>query len=161
MSIAVFGTRKEIIEHPYAVDSYWPMHHRTLAPNAVPALMEQYTTHAFHALKAALLDVPQRTGRMRLRGLLLPPAYVSASHTLFGARYPAPDTFGAYQEFDKAFPLLVAGAADFVLREPRRAWAQVTAGIEAHISKPENLEDASELVRSTVDGWRTAGIVSL
>jgi hypothetical protein len=133
------------------------MRHQMLFPNADPDIMQRYTVHAHRALHAMLLDVPKRTGRMRLRGLLAP-AYIASSRTLLGARYDALACFGAFQEFDRTFPTLAEGASEL---QARGAWAQVVRSIEEHIATPGNLEDAASAVRESMNEWRRECFVSI
>jgi hypothetical protein len=139
---------------------YFAVHHRLLSPKAVPAILESYTAHAYYALKAIMLDVPKRTGRVRLKNLLLPPAYQTAARAFFGSKYNALDAFGAFQEFDKMFPLLVAGAPNFVVGRARQAWEQVLDSVEKYITTPGSLDDASELITTTISDWKSHGFVS-
>jgi hypothetical protein len=159
ISDKVFGTPPKALAHTYMAGDYFDMHHRLLAPNALRGLIEAYTAQAHAELKSMMLDVPQRTGRIRLRNLLLPPAYVSASRALLGSRYDALACFGAFQDFDKLFPLMLVDAPAFLVRQARRGWEQVVHSVEKHIARPDALEDASALVKETLDGWRNLEFV--
>jgi hypothetical protein len=155
MSVSVFTISNEKVYDPRMVNAYFGLHHRLLSPKHLPPFLNAYTAQVLRALQSSLLHLPQRSGHMRLRNLLLPPAYASASCALLGSRYKASEYFGAFQEFDSMFPLIVVGAPAFVLRSPRRAWDQVIDSVQQHISKPDLIEDAFELVQETIDCWRS------
>lgn len=160
MSAGVFAVPNNVVYTPYTTEVYFHTHHRLLSPKVVPAILQSYTGYACEALISSLQDVPKRSGRIRLKNLLLPSAYVSGARALFGSKFNALDYFGAFQEFDQMFPLLTAGAPGFIVGRARKAWEQVVDSIEEHIKTPGNLEDAAEVVSATVSDWKDQGFVS-
>jgi hypothetical protein len=149
MADKIFRIPLDIINSSYMSNDHSAIHRRSLSPESSTSAMESYTRHAVHALHAVLGDVPKRSGRIRLKSLLLSSAYTAASRAFLGSDFDALDTFGPFQEFDQSLSLITAGITNFTITRARESWQMVVAAIEQHLRAPHVLDDASELAKST------------
>jgi len=134
-----------------------PAQHKYLSPTGIVPIVESYTS--------AIQDLLEKEGS-RLEGVstplhdfVVPVLYQASAYAFFGHSCPVAESYKPFNDFDKTFHLLLAGAPRVFLRTHVNGLATMHRLFEKYLDGPH--EDASELVLDNERVMRNHGYVCL
>ena len=140
------------------METYYPAHHRVLAPKSIGAILERYAKHTFNQLSTKMFDL--NGASTPLITLIIMPAYVSAATAFFGENFPAAKTYEDFATFTDSFHIMVADFPHFLTAGPRKRWDNVIGVFEQYLQDLRKSGDFPELVDMTIGIGDHAGWVS-
>lgn len=132
-----------------------PSQHKHLSPTGVVPVIKSYT--------AAVWDLLEKEGsRLEgvstpLRDFVLPVLYQASAYAFFGHSCPVAESYGAFNDFDRTFHLLLAGVPRVFLRKNIEGLATMHKLFEKYFDGPH--EDAWEMVLENEEVMRSHGYV--
>jgi len=144
---------------PFMQETFFPMNNKLLSPKYVQPVVDKYIalTHSHLEERAA-----QYNGlNVALRDFIVPLTFQASGHAFFGPHCPVDDLFGPFERFDNNFHLLLAGVPKMFLKTPVAALGDLSTIIEEkYLSKPNAIDDASEMIKEYAAQIKEAGFVS-
>ena len=132
---------------PLMQETLFPMSHKLLSPKYVQPTVDKYIALIHRYLEERMdqydgLNIP-------LRDFIVPLTFEASAHAFFGKNCPVGDLFKPFRLFDANFHLLLAGIPKIFMKGPAKALDQLATIIEErYLSKPDALDDASEIVKA-------------
>ena len=140
-------------------ETMFPASHKLLSPKYVQPTVDKYIALIYRYLEERMdqydgLNIP-------LRDFIVPLTFEASGHAFFGKNCPASDLLKPFRLFDASFHLLLAGIPKIFMKSPAKALDQLTTIVEErYLSKPDALDDASEIVKAYDSILKDDGFVS-
>ena len=137
----------------------FPTGHKLLSSKHVQPVVDKYIalTHQYLEERADNyngLNIP-------LRDFIVPLAFDASAHAFFGKTCPVDDLIKWFGPFDESFHLLAAGIPKIFVQASVKALGELTTIMdEKYLSKPDALDDASEVIKAYDRITREDGFVS-
>lgn len=140
-------------------EHFFPMSHKLLSPKFVQPVVDRFIALTYDHLEER---ANQYNGlNTALRDFIVPLTFQASGHAFFGQHCPVDDLFEPFKLFDNSFHLILAGVPKMFLKAPVAALENLAKIIEEkYLTKPNALDDASEMVKEYDGMIREAGFVS-
>ena len=137
----------------------FPMNHKLLSPKYVQPVVDKYIALTYQNLEER---ANQYNGlNVALRDFIVPLTFNASGHAFFGKDCPVNDLFEPFKLFDDNFHLLLAGVPKMFMKGPVRAFDELAIVIEErYLSRPDALDDASDLIKEYERILKEGGFVS-
>ena len=140
-------------------ETFLPMNHRLLSPKYVQPVIDKYIALTYQHLEERATKYNGL--KTPLRDFVVPLTFEAAGHTFLGKDCPVSDLYEPFKQFDDSFHLLVAGVPKMFMKGPVNALNKLTTIIEEkYLSKPDALDDASDMIREYDRIAKEGGFVS-
>ena len=122
------------------------MSHKLLSPKHVQSAVDKYTALTYQHLEER---ANQYNGmNVALRDFIVPLTFDASSRAFFGKDCPVNDLFKPFKLFDDNVHLILAGVPKMFVKGPVTALDDLATIIEEkYLSKPNAMDDASDLVK--------------
>ena len=140
-------------------ETLFPINHKLLSPKYVQPIVDKYTALTYQHLKerANLYNGMN----VALRDFIVPLTFDASGHAFFGKDCPIHDLFGPFSLFDNSFHLLLAGVPKIFMKGPVNALDELATILEErYLSKPNALDDASDVIKEYERVIKEGGFVS-
>ena len=140
-------------------ETFFPMNHKLLSPKYVQPIVDKYIALTYQYLE-------ERADRydgmnVALRDFIVPLTFHASGCAFFGNDCPVDDLFKPFKLFDDNFHLLLAGIPKMFMKGPVAALDDLATIIEEkYLSKPNAMDDASDLVKEYERITKEGGFVS-
>jgi len=140
-------------------ETLFPMNHKLLSPKYVQPVVDKYIALTYQTLEER---ANQYNGlNVALRDFIVPLTFNASGHAFFGKYCPVNDLFKPFKLFDDNFHLLLAGVPKMFMKGPVSAFDELTTIIEErYLSKPNALDDASDVIKEYERITKEGGFVS-
>lgn len=140
-------------------ETMFPASQKLLSPKYVQPVVDKYI-----AILARYLEERENQYNglnISLRDFIVPLTFDASGHAFFGKACPVEDLFKPFRLFDNNFHLLLAGVPKMFMKGPVKALDELSTIIEEkYFSKPDALDDASEVVKAYYQITTDHGFVS-
>ena len=144
---------------PVMQETIFPLNHKFLSPKYVQPVIDKYTALTYQNLE-------ERVGQcnwmsIALRDFIIPLTFDASSRAFFGKHYPLNDLSEPFKLFDDKAHLLLAGVPKMFMKGTVAALDDLSTIIEEkYFSKPDAMDDASEIIREFDRVTKEGGFVS-
>ena len=140
-------------------ETFFPMNHKLLSPKYVQPIVDKYIALTYQYLEER---ADQYDGmNVALRDFIVPLTFDASGCAFFGNDCPVDDLFKPFKLFDDNFHLLLAGIPKMFMKGPVAALDDLATIIEEkYLSKPNAMDDASDLVKEYERITKEGGFVS-
>ena len=140
-------------------ETLFPLNHKLLSPVYVQPVVDKYIALTYQYLEER---ADQYNGlNTTLRDFIVFLAFDASGHAFFGKDCPVDDLFKPFKVFDDYFHLLIAGVPKIFLKDAVNSLNELATIIEERfLSKPNALDDASDLIKEYDRIIREDGFVS-
>ena len=151
--------RYRLAHAPLMQETLFPTSHKLLSPVHVQPVVDKYIALTYQYLEEREnqyngLNVP-------LRDFIVPLTFDASGHAFFGKDCPISDLFKPFKLFDNNFHLFLAGVPKMFMKGPVDALEELVTIIEErYLSKPDALDDASDMIKEYGRIIREGGFVS-
>lgn len=128
-------------------ETMFPTSHKLLSPKYVQPVVDKYIALTYGFLEER---ANQYNGlSIALRDFIVPLTFDASARAFFGKDCPVGDMLKPFRSFDDNFHLLLAGIPKIFMRGPFKALDELATIVqERYLSKPDALDDASELIKA-------------
>ena len=140
-------------------ETMFPMSHKLLSPKHVQPVVDEYITLTHRYLEER---ANQYNGlNITLKDFIVPLTFEASAHAFFGEACPVGDLLEPFKVYDNSFHLFLAGVPKVFMNGPVKALHRLATIIdEGYLSKPEALDDASDMIKAYDRITRDDGFVS-
>lgn len=144
---------------PMMQETMFPTSHKLLSPKYVQPVVDKYIALTYQNLEER---ANQYNGlNTALRDFIVPLTFDASARAFFGKECPVGDLLKPFRLFDNNFHLLLAGIPKFFMKGPVKALDELATIVdERYLSKPDALDDASEMVKAYDRITKDDGFVS-
>jgi hypothetical protein len=127
-------------------ETLFPMGHKFLSPQYVQPMVDKYIALTYRHLEGR---ANQYNGlNVALRDFIVSLTFEASSRAFFGKDCPIDDLFKPFKLFDNNFHLFLGGIPKMFIKGPVKALGELATILdEKYFSKPNALDDASELIQ--------------
>ena len=155
----VYSLVNRFAHSPVMQETIFPLNHKFLSPKSVQPVIDKYTALTYQNLEER---VGQCNGMsIALRDFIIPLTFDASSRAFFGKHYPLNDLSEPFKLFDDKAHLLLAGVPKMFMKGTVAALDDLATIIEEkYFSKPDAMDDASEIIREFDRVTKEGGFVS-
>ena len=137
----------------------FPLNRKLLSAKYVQPVVDRYTTLTYQHLEER---ADQYNGmKVALRDFIVPLTFDGSSRAFFGKHCPVNDLFKPFKLFDDNVHLILAGLPKMFMKGPVAALDDLATIIEEkYLSKPDAMDDASDLIKEFERIIKEGGFVS-
>ena len=144
---------------PVMQEIIFPLNHKFLSPKSVQPVIDKHTALTYQNLEERV-DQYNRMN-IALRDFIIPLTIDASSRAFFGKHYPLNDLSKPFKMFDDNAHLLLAGVPKTFMKGPVAALDDLATIIdEKYFSKPDAMDDASDIIREFERVTKEGGFVS-
>lgn len=144
---------------PFMQETLFPTSHKFLSSKYVQPTVDKYIALTYQHLKERANHYNGLS--IALRDFIVPLTFDASGYAFFGKDCPIQDLFRPFKLFDDNFHLLLAGAPKMFMKGTINALDDVATIIdERYLSKPNALDDASDVIKEYERIVKEKGFVS-
>ena len=134
------------VHSPVLQESIFPLNRKLLSQKYVQPVIDKYTALTYQHLEER---ADQYNGiKVALGDFIVPLTFDGSSRAFLGKHCPVNDLFKPFKLFDDNIHLILAGAPKMFVKGPVTALDDLATIIEEkYLSKPNAMDDASELIK--------------